>query len=141
MQPTGYDTWPIVGTSLGLSYSGNGGNGLGDFHRVYMNPVAYETFRRTRQFPDGTMFVLESYEAKSRTSIAKGGFVEGQRTGLEASVKDRSRFPNGWAYFTFDNGEMPTSTPFADSQCHSCHQAHGEVDSVFVQFYPNLRRK
>ena len=140
VQPVGYDTWPVVGTSLGLSYSDRVETGPGTFHRVYINPAAYETFRRTRQFPDGTMFVLESHEAKTKTSIGKGGYVEGERVGLEASVKDRSRFPNGWAYFTFDNGARATSRPFADSMCHSCHLAHGESDSVFVQFYPNLRR-
>jgi hypothetical protein len=138
--PTGYDTWPVVGTSLGLSYSGNT-SGPGMFHRIYMNPSSYAAFKRTGQFPEGTMFVLEGHEAETRKSIAQGGYVEGNRMALEASVKDSSRFPNGWAYFTFDNGAKATSTPFADSQCHSCHLAHGEVDSVFVQFYPNLRGK
>jgi hypothetical protein len=58
---------------------------------------------------------------------------------LEASVKDRSRYPAGWAYFDFDNGARTTGSMFADAQCHSCHVAHGEKDSVFVQFYPLLR--
>jgi hypothetical protein len=139
--PTGYDTWPIVGTSLGLSYSQPTSAGPGTFHRVYMNPAAYETFKRTREFPEGTMFVLESYEAQERKSIAKGGYVEGARIGLDASVKDRARYPGGWAYFIFDNGASATARAFPDAQCHSCHLAHGQVDSVFVQFYPNLRSR
>ena len=139
--PTGYDTWPIVGTSLGLSYSERAEAGPGTFHRVYMSPAAYETFKRTRAFPESTMFVLESYEAQERQSIAKGGYVEGARVGLDASVKDRGRFPGGWAYFNFDNGASATARAIPDSQCHSCHLAHGQVDSVFVQFYPNLRSR
>ena len=139
VQPTGYDTWPIVGSSLGLSYSGRPDNGPGTFHRVYMNPSAYEAFKKTGQFPEGTTFVLESYEAQEKKSIAQGGYTEVARVGLDASVKDRSRYPDGWAYFNFDNGAAPTAKAFPDSRCHSCHLAHGEKDSVFVQFYPNLR--
>jgi cytochrome P460 len=139
--PAGYDTWPIVGASLGLSYSANADNGPGTFHRVYMSPSSYQAFKRTGQFPEGTLFVLESYQAEERKSIAKGGYVEGQRVGVDASVKDHSRFPGGWAYFNFNNGASPTATAFPDAQCHSCHKAHADIDSVFVQFYPNLRSR
>jgi len=83
--------------------------------------------------------VLESYEAQEKKSIAQGGYTEGARVGLDASVKDKSRYPDGWAYFNFDNGAAATAKAFPDSRCHSCHLAHGEKDSVFVQFYPNLR--
>lgn len=141
VQPTGYDTWPLVGSSLGLSYSGRPDNGPGTFHRVYMNPTGYAAFKKTGQFPEGTMFVLESYQAQEKKSIAQGGYTEGARVGLDASVKDKSRYPDGWAYFNFDNGAAPTARAFPDARCHSCHLAHGEKDSVFVQFYPNLREK
>ena len=64
VRPEGYDRWPIVGASIGLSYAESmEGSGPGAFHRVYINPSAYETFRRTRSFPDGTTFVLEIREA------------------------------------------------------------------------------
>jgi hypothetical protein len=138
--PTGYDTWPVVGASLGLSYSSHTSGGPGSFHRVYMNPSAYAAFKKTGTFPDGTTFVLAIHEARERGSILRGGFYEGAPEALEASVKDRSRFPSGWAYFDFANGAGKSATPFADNQCHACHAAHGEKDSVFVQFYPNLRR-
>jgi len=139
VQPAGYDMWPLVGSSLGLSYTGRADNGPGTFHRVYMNPTAYEAFKKTGQFPEGTTFVLESYEAQAKKSIAQGGYTEGARVGVDASVKDTSRYRDGWAYFNFENGAAPTANPFPDTRCHSCHLAHGEKDSVFVQFYPNLR--
>jgi hypothetical protein len=104
-----------------------------------MNPSAYTAFKKTGEFPDGTMFVLSVHEARERGSILRGGFYEGASEALEASVKDRSRFPTGWAYFDFENGTVKSARPFADNQCHACHAAHGEKDSVFVQFYPNLR--
>jgi len=141
IRPEGYDRWPIVGASLGLSYAESPeGSGPGAFHRVYMNPSAYETFSRSRTFPEGTTFVLELYEANEKTSIARGGHFEGRRIAVEASVKDRRRFKPGWAYFGFGNGALAKASAFPDGRCHSCHVKHAEIDSVFVQFYPNLRQ-
>jgi hypothetical protein len=140
LRPEGYDRWPVVGASIGLSYSeSTAGSGPGAFHRVYMNPSAYETFQQTKTFLEGTTFVLEIHEAAEKTSIARGGFFEGQRIALEASVKDSKRFPSGWAYFGFENGALASASANAESECHTCHARHGKIDSVFVQFYPNLR--
>jgi Cytochrome P460 len=142
IQPTGYDRWPIVGASLGLSYAASvEGTEPGAFHRIYMNPSAYEAFHRTRTFPEGTTFVLEIHEAAENTSLGRGGFFEGKRMALEASVKDSKRFPSGWAYFGFANGALATASANAESRCHVCHVKHGQIDSVFVQFYPNLRSR
>ena len=141
IRPEGYDRWPIVGASLGLSYAESPeGSGPGAFHRVYMNPSAYQTFKRARTFPEGTTFVLELYEANEKTSIARRGHFEGRRIAVEASVKDGSRFKPGWAYFGFENGALAKASAFPDDRCHSCHVKHAEIDSVFVQFYPNLRQ-
>src|SRR3954463_5564726 len=140
VRPEGYHTWPIVGASLGLSYAETPqGSGPGAFHRVYVNPPSYDAYERTGTFPDGTMFVLELYEAHEKTSPAKAGYFEGPRIALEASVKNRRRFPSGWAYFGFENGARATATAFPEDRCHSCHLAHAVRDSVFVQFYPTLR--
>jgi Cytochrome P460 len=141
LQPEGYDRWPIVGASIGLSYAERSeGSGPGAFHRVYMNPSAYDTFKRTRTFPEGTTFVLEIREAAEKVSIARGGHFEGKRIALEASVKDSKRFRSGWGYFGFENGALASTSASAETRCHSCHIKHGQIDSVFVQFYPNLRQ-
>ena len=140
VRPEGYHTWPLVGASLGLSYAETPqGSGPGAFHRVYVNPSSYEAYGRTGTFPDGTMFILELYAAHEKTAPAKGGFFEGPRVGLEASVKDTRRFKSGWAYFGFENGARATATAFPAGRCHSCHVDHAAHDSVFVQFYPTLR--
>jgi hypothetical protein len=139
VRPEGYHSWPLVGASLGLSYTETPqGSGPGAFHRVYINPSSYEAFGRTGTFPDGTMFVLELYAAREKTAPAKAGYFEGPRVGLEASVKDRRRFSSGWAYFGFENGARATATALPEERCHSCHVAHAARDSVFVQFYPTL---
>ena len=137
--PSHYTAWPVVGASLGMTYSGGPQHGPGSFHRVYMNPTALAQYQRNGSFPEGTTFVLEIREALQRTSILRGGFFEGRRVALEGSVKDRTRYPEGWAYFDFDNGARTTGSMFPDTECHSCHAEHGEKDSVFVQFYPLLR--
>jgi hypothetical protein len=140
VRPHGYDRWPIVGASIGLSYAESmEGSGPGAFHRVYMNPSAYDVFTRTRTFPEGTTFVLEIHEAAQKVSIARGGYFEGKRIALEASVKDTKRFRSGWAYFGFENGALESASANDEGRCHACHVKHGQIDSVFVQFYPNLR--
>ena len=74
VRPDGYDRWPIVGASIGLSYAESmEGSGPGAFHRVYMNPSAYDTFRRTRTFPEGTTFVLEPKDRK--LDVVKDQFI------------------------------------------------------------------
>ena len=53
------------------------------------------------------------------------------------------RFEERWGYFSFTgpNGTLTQSAaripPTAG--CNGCHEEHGAVDNVFVQFYPNLR--
>jgi hypothetical protein len=99
-RPEGYDRWPLVGASLGLSYADTpSGAGPSDFHRVYINPEAYETYRQNGTFPERTTLVLELYEAQQKVAPARSGFFEGRRTALEASVKDSRRFPSRWASF------------------------------------------
>lgn len=140
VRPEGYHTWPIVGASLGLSYAEKPeGSGPGTFHRVYVDPSSYKAYGHAGTFPDGTMFVLELYAAHEKTAPAKSGYFEGPRVGLEASVKDRRRFPSGWAYFGFENGARAKATVLPEERCHACHLAHAAHDNVFVQFYPTLR--
>jgi hypothetical protein len=61
---------------------------------------------------------------------------------MEASVKDRQRFPeDGWGYFSFDGpqGLMDSAAPLpATAACYSCHKTNTAVDNTFVQFYPTL---
>ena len=56
---------------------------------------------------------------------------------LEVHVKDSARFPGGWAFFGFDDGQAAKPVPH-DAACYACHAAHAAVDTTFVQFYPTL---
>jgi hypothetical protein len=141
-RPSGFETWVSVGSSLGLGYSEHAsGQGPGEFHTVYMQPGAFAEYARTGRFPEKTMFILALHEPRRRESIAKEGWFQGDLVALEAAVKDRERFAEGWAYFDFGKGGLdPTGRALPPESCHRCHVEHGADDNVFVQFYPPLRR-
>jgi hypothetical protein len=141
--PSGYRTWVYVGTSLGLSYSEDPiTEAQGEsFQNVYIAPDAYAAYLETGQFPEGTVLVLEIATSEMRNEPALRGRFEGEILGIEASVKDSSRFEEGWAYFSFrDRSGAPrqVAEAFPADSCWTCHHDHAETDHVFTQFYPVL---
>jgi len=140
LRPEGYREWVFVGASLGLSYSdGPPASGPGSFHHTYLRPESYAEYRRTGRFPEGTVLVLELYEAAQKAAPSRHGLFEGRRLAVEAAVKDSRRFPEGWAYFSFGDGAERAARPFPRRACFDCHREHAASDNVFVQFYPVLR--
>ena len=111
-----------------------------NFHNVYIHPRAFEEFEKTGRFPENTILILETLTSASQASINRDGSFEDRFIGLSASVKSSSRFPEGWAYFTFPKGETKAAA-FPKERCWSCHNQHGARDNVFLQFYPVLRAK
>lgn len=105
---------------------------------MFVNREAYEAFEEEGRWPDGTIFVLEVRRSEQDVSIAASGWTQGERVALEASVKDRRRFPgSGWAYFDLDAREA--AAPLARTKsCYQCHSEHGAVEWTFSQFYPDL---
>ncbi len=143
IRPEGYHEWVFVGSSLGMSYDeGKAHSHPPDFHNVYIQSEAYREFRSTGKFPDKTVLILEIVSAGGNASINKRGQFEEQILGIEAAVKDEKRFPEKWAYFNFIGAggkQLAQCEPFPKQACWSCHNQHGAVDNVFVQFYPVLR--
>lgn len=148
LRPEGYREWVFVGSSLGLRYNegspkSNAPAGASEhFNNVYLNPAAFREFTRTGTFPDGTIFILEIASAEKKAEPGLQGAYAKEFTALEASVKDSSRFENGWAYFSFDAGngqQKDKANPFPKSRCFDCHHDKAAIDHVFTQFYPILR--
>ena len=139
LRPEGVDRWVVVGASLGQGYRDATEEGPGMFHRVYLEPSAYERFRKTGRFPEGTMLALMIRQPVRRVPPSRTGWTEGELVALEMSVKDRSRFPGGWAYFDFGGGDTAAAIP--RERCAACHAEHAAIDNVFVQFYPQLRSR
>jgi hypothetical protein len=144
IRPTDYREWVYVTSGLGMTY-GPAQAAAGPapiFDNVFVRPEAYREFLRSGTWPDKTMFILEMRHADTNVSINNGGRTQGMLVGMEASVKDRQRFPDGgWGYFSFDGpqGLVDHAAPLpATATCYSCHKTNTAVDNTFVQFYPTL---
>ena len=134
--PKDYRTWVYLSTGVDMAYLEGPPPSQHTFDSVFVDPAAYASFQKTGTWPDKTVMVLEVRKGQSRGSINKAGVFQTDRVGVEAHVKDVSRFKSGWAFFNGAGGVQPQ-----DSGCNKCHEAHGAVDTTFVQFYPTLLPK
>jgi hypothetical protein len=136
--PEHYRDWVYLTSGFDMSYEPS--MRMGDRHvfdNVFVNPDAYHAFVETGTWPDHTMLVLEGRDAKGKGSINQSGNYQGTSARVEIHVKDKARFPGGWAFFSFGEGKSGKMRPLSDD-CYSCHAAHAAVDTTFVQFYPTL---
>jgi len=138
--PPDYREWIYVTTGIDMSYNRINLPGHHMFDSVFVNPSAWQAFRRTGTWPDKTEMVLETRGANTNGSINKRGYYQDtELMGVEVHVKDVARFGgDGWAFFSFEDTDKPAAMISRDTDCYSCHKAHGAVDSTFVQFYPTL---
>ena len=137
--PTDYRTWVFLSSGVDMSYLEKPGMaGMTMFDNVFADPAAYAGFLKTGVWPDKTVLLLEVRKGQRTGSINKHGrFQVGEPIGLEAHVKDVTRFKGGWAFFAFDDkgrGQLLPQT----AACYACHAANTAVDTTFVQFYPTL---
>jgi hypothetical protein len=157
--PQRFRSWVFVGADLSPRYKAEAAETLpakkatgqtkpdDAFHAVYINPESYHSFRKTGEFPDPTILVMEVFKAEEKDvgGVLASGQFQGKRIGLAAAVKDRNRPGGGvpWAYYSFDldkdsNPGKPARA-FSDANCYDCHLRHASKDNVWIQFYPALR--
>jgi hypothetical protein len=142
MRPDNYREWIYLTSGLGMTYSVaqtlvNAAGGE-RFDNVFVTPQAYKAFLQAGTWPDKTMFILEVRSSATKGSINRSGHYQENVVGLEAHVKDRARFPNGWAFFELGTSAATAKPLAANSSCQTCHAKSGAVDQTFVQFYPTL---
>ncbi|HTZ69843.1 MAG TPA: cytochrome P460 family protein [Acetobacteraceae bacterium] len=139
LPPTDYRTWIFLSSGIDMSYSQSPAMASGHvFNNVFVPQAAYAAFTTTGTWPDKTILLLENRGGAGNISINKRGLVQtGTLMGMEAHVKDTARFKGGWGFFDFD-GDKPATLIPASAACYACHQAHGAVDTTFVQFYPTI---
>jgi hypothetical protein len=136
--PADYREWVYLTTGMDMSYRPMAGMDHSMFDNVFVNPEAYKAFVQTGIWPDKTMLVLEARVARSKGSInKKGHFQTTEVMGREVHVKDQTRFPGKWAFFSSEDGVTANLLP-KEMECYSCHEQHAAVDTTFVQFYPTL---
>ena len=152
MPPANYREWVWLTSGLDMTYNDNGRragpasevDAPKPFDNVFVTPSAYREFKRTGTWPEGTMFVIEIRESKTKVHPNQAGWVQGDIAGMPAAVKDSKRFGNAkWGYFSLmHNGKAAPSEPMSTNGsdgCSSCHHRNGAVDNTFVQFYPTLK--
>ena len=144
IRPEGYRQWVYVGTPLTPNELNPPEAAFPEFHNVYIHPSDFDHWKKTGTFRDGTVIVKELVRVGSKKATSGNGYFMGEFTGLEALVKDSTRFknePGHWAFFSFGH-KYPleaTTQKLPVATCSACHQANGADDFVFTQYYPVLR--
>jgi hypothetical protein len=149
--PTEYRRWQHVGARVKT-----GGNSVLDgsiivipqLMNAYVEPGAFDIYRTTGEWPEGTQIVKEFSSIKTGKDCSASSFIcstpygfgvfENRFIGLGMMVKDSRRFPTEtghWGYFSFllDGQRYASVSPVrARAQCSACHEAHAAAtDYVF----------
>lgn len=144
--PKNFNEWIYVGSPLTPDALNGGKAAFPEYHNVYIEPGAYEIYKRTNAFPEGTIMFKELQRVLSpensdgsRTETSGRGYFPGALNGADVTVKDSKRFADsgGWGYFNFNHGEpkAPTASVLPRDKCAFCHMAGAKKDQVWTQFY------
>lgn len=148
--PKGYREWVYLGSPLTPNALNDGAAGFPEYHNVYIQPQAFRAYRETGTFPEGTIMLKELQLAQegqeddgSRYEVSGRGYFPGAFNGIDISVKDSARFPEGqgWGYFNFGHHAPPyaeTAAAAPVSACAQCHIDNADEDMVFLRFYAPL---
>ena len=151
--PENWREWVYVGTPLTPNALNGGEAPFPEFHNVYIEPSAWEHYKASGEFANGTQIAKElvsvrendNAEDGSSSEVSGQGYFQGEFIGLELTVKDTEKFqdqPGGWVYYSFGHHPEPyeqTAEAFPADACNACHEANADDDFVFTQFYPVLR--
>ena len=118
--PKNFHEWVFLGSPLTPNALNGGNANFPEFHNVYIEPGSYEIYKRTGEFPEGTIMFKElqlTLPAQnpdgSRTEPSGRGYFPGPFNGADVSVKDTERFADtgGWGYFNFNHHEPKLQLP------------------------------
>ena len=151
--PKGFHEWIFLGSPL-TPHALNGGNApFPEYHNVYVQREAYAEYRKTQEWPEGTILLKELQLTTPATNpdgssveVSGRGYFPGALNGIDISVKDSRRFreTNGWGFFNFGHHAPPyakTAAPQPVEACAGCHIANAD-NMVFSKFYrPILNAK
>ena len=148
--PVGYREWIYLGSPLTPNALNGGQAGFPEYHNVYVQPQAYRIYKDTGVFPEGTIMLKElqltmeaGEEDGSRFEVSGQGYFPGAFNGIDAAVKDSTRFSDSqnWGYFNFGHHAPPYAATAAAAPieaCASCHIENADEDMVFKRFYAIL---
>lgn len=147
--PKNFNEWVFVGSPLTPNGLNGGKANFPEFHNVYIEPGSYAIYKKTGEFPEGTIFFKElqlaipgEHPDGSRTEASGRGYFPGKLNGADVTVKDSKRYAEtgGWGYFNFNHHEPKAATAKVKpkAECAACHMASAKKDDVWTQFYPLL---
>ena len=144
--PENFHDWVFLGSPLTPNALNDGKAGFPEYHNVYVRPEALKAYRKTGEWPEGTILLKElqlTLEAEnsdgSRQEASGRGYFPGKLNGIDISVKDSKRFKstNGWGFFNFGHHAPPyakTAKAQPAENCAGCHEANA-TEMVFSRFY------
>ncbi|MDX1486967.1 MAG: cytochrome P460 family protein [Acidiferrobacterales bacterium] len=144
--PRGYHQWVFLGSPLTPNALNGGEAGFPEYHNVYVQPEAFAAYRKTGEWPEGTIMFKELQLTRPGTNPdgssvepSGRGYFPGARNGVDISVKDSKRFKdtNGWGFFNFGHHAPPyakTAAAQPKDACAGCHIANA-TNMVFSKFY------
>ncbi|MCA9077607.1 MAG: cytochrome P460 family protein [Planctomycetaceae bacterium] len=143
LRPTDHREWVFVGAPVTPNDMNDGKAAFPEFHNVYIDPASFASYKRTGEFPQGTVILKELVSVGGKSMASGNGYFQGEFISLEAMVKDEERFanePGGWAFFRFGEAPHyePTGKRMETTSCNTCH-AGADEDYVFTDTYPVLR--
>lgn len=147
--PKDFHSWVFLGSPLTPNALNGGKASFPEFHNVYIEPGSYAIYKRTGEFPEGTIFLKELQLALpaqnpdgSRTEPSGRGYFPGPYNGADVTVKNSQKYAEtgGWGYYNFNHHEPKAASakPRPRDECASCHMASAKKDDVWTQFYPLL---
>jgi hypothetical protein len=98
--PKNWRSWVYVGSPLTPDALNNGKAGFPEYHNVYIEPGSYEIYKKTGEFPEGTIFFKElqrvlgpqQFPDGSRMEPSGRGYFPGEFNGADVTVKDTKRY-------------------------------------------------
>ncbi len=144
--PNDYHEWIFLGSPLTPNALNGGKAAFPEYHNVYIQPEAYKSFRKTGEWPQGTILLKELQLTRpaanadgSSMEVSGRGFFPAALNGIDISVKDSKRFKetNDWGFFNFGHRAPPyekTAAALPIDACAGCHIANAD-NMVFSKFY------
>lgn len=142
-------TWVFLGSPLTPNSLNDGKANFPEYHNVYVQPSAFQAYRETGKWPEGTMMLKElqlvddqkgDEDDGSRYEPSGRGFFPGPVNGIDIAVKDSSKFKDSknWGYFNFGHHAPPykkVATVQPVAACAQCHIDNASEDMVYIKMY------
>jgi hypothetical protein len=133
MLPKNWRSWVYVGSPLTPDGLNDNKEGFPEYHNVYIEPGSYEIYKKTGEFPDGTIMFKELQRVLGPKDFPDGSLTQPSGRGSFPGAQTGST----WGYYNFNHHEpkAPTAKLRPKTECAFCHQASAKKDEVWTQFY------